>query len=192
MAIALSKGGNVSLTKAAPGLSQVQVGLGWDARTTTGLDFDLDASAIVCDASGRCLSDQWFIFYGQLVAPGGAVVHHGDNLDGTGSGDDEVLDVILGLLPPQAARLVFVVSIHEAEARGQNFGQVQGSFIRMLNATTKVELARYDLTEDYSTETSMIFGELVRTGDEWSFQAIGVGYAGGLAQVIQQFGLSAG
>jgi tellurium resistance protein TerD len=192
MAISLSKGGNVSLTKAAPGLRQVQVGLGWDPRTTTGLDFDLDASVIVCDSNGRCLSDQWFVFYGRLVAPSGAVVHHGDNLDGAGDGDDEVIDVILGMLPPEAARLVFVVSIHEADARGQNFGQVQGSFIRMVDANTRVEVARYDLAEDYSTETAMVFGELVRAGTEWQFQAIGVGYSGGLANVLGQFGINAG
>ncbi|OFE16154.1 chemical-damaging agent resistance protein C [Humibacillus sp. DSM 29435] len=192
MSISLSKGGNISLSKASPGLIRLQVGLGWDARTTTGFDFDLDASVVVCDANGRCINDRWFVFYGQLVSPNNAVVHQGDNLDGSGDGDDEVVKVELTALPPEAQRLVFVVSIHDAEVRGQNFGQVQNSSIRMVDETTGGELVRYDLTEDYSTETAMIFGELYRHGTEWKFRAIGQGYAGGLASVIKDFGLIAG
>lgn len=192
MSISLSKGGNISLSKASPGLTRLQAGLGWDARTTTGFDFDLDASVVVCDANGRCINDQWFVFYGQLVSPNNAVVHQGDNLDGSGDGDDEVVKVELTALPPEAQRLVFVVSIHDAEVRGQNFGQVQNSSIRMVDEVTGGELVRYDLTEDYSTETAMIFGELYRHGTEWKFRAIGQGYAGGLASVIKDFGLIAG
>lgn len=191
MTISLSKGASFSLSKASPGLVQVQVGLGWDPRTTTGLDFDLDASVIACDATGRCLGDAWFVFYGQLVSPSGAIVHHGDNRDGAGTGDDEVIDVLLDLLPPEAVRLVFAVSIHEADARGQNFGQVRESFIRMVDARSGAELVRYDLAEDYSTETAVVFGELVRTSGEWEVKAVGAGFPGGLAALLRQFGIEA-
>ena len=191
MSISLSKGGNISLSKESPGLTRLHAGLGWDSRTTTGFDFDLDASVIVCDANGRCINDQWFIFYGQLVSPNNAIVHQGDNIDGSGDDDGEVVEVNLTLLPPEAQRLVFVVSIHDADVRGQNFGQVQNSFIRMVDLTGGREILRYDLAEDYSTETAMIFGELYRHGAEWKFRAIGQGYAGGLASVIKDFGLNA-
>ncbi len=190
MSISLNKGGAISLAKEAPTLTSVRAGLGWDPRTTTGAEFDLDASVLVCDSNGRCIDDSWFIFYGQLRAPGDAVVHQGDNRTGEGEGDDEVVDVELPALPANAVRLVFVVSIHEAEQRNQNFGQVQNAFIRMVDAKTDREVVRYDLAEDYSTETAMLFGELVREGDDWQFRATGQGYAGGLAAVIRAFGLT--
>lgn len=192
MPISLSKGGNINLSKTSPSLTRLTAGLGWDARTTTGFDFDLDASVIVCDANGGCLTDEWFVFYGQLVSPNKAVVHQGDNLDGSGDGDDEVVNVDLTLLPPEAQRLVFVVSIHDADVRGQNFGQIQNSYIRLADEATGGELVRYDLAEDYSTETAMIFGELYMHGGEWKFRAVGQGYQDGLASVIKDFGLNAG
>lgn len=190
MSISLVKGGTISLTKEAPGLARVQAGLGWDPRTTTGHDFDLDASVIACDANGRCLSEQWFVFYGQLQSPNGAIVHQGDNLTGEGDGDDESILVELSRLPEEAQRMVFAVSIHEADSRGQNFGQVANSYIRMVNAASGAELARFNLGEDYSTETAMVFGELYRMGTEWKFRAVGHGYNGGLAAVIRDFGLN--
>lgn len=190
MSISLNKGGAISLSKEAPTLTTVVAGLGWDPRTTTGAEFDLDASVVVCDTSGRCINDSWLIFYGQLCSPGDAIVHEGDNRTGEGEGDDESIKVELGALPPNAEKLVFVVSIHDAEARGQNFGQVQNAFIRMVDAKSDREIVRYDLAEDYSTETAMLFGELTRQGTDWQFKATGQGYAGGLAAVIKSFGLT--
>ncbi len=160
MGVSLAKGGNVSLSKEAPGLTAVLVGLGWDVRTTTGTDYDLDASALLCDESGKVLSDQHFIFYNNLTSPDGSVEHTGDNLTGEGDGDDEAVKVNLAAVPPQVTRIVFPVSIHDAESRGQSFGQVRNAFIRVVNQAGGAEIARYDLTEDASTETAMVFGEL--------------------------------
>ncbi|MCD0451095.1 TerD family protein [Actinocorallia sp. API 0066] len=190
MPVSLSKGGNVSLSKEAPGLSAVIVGLGWDVRTTTGTDFDLDASAIVVDASGKVLSDGHFVFFNNLTTPEGAVEHTGDNLTGEGEGDDEQVKVSLVGLPPNAERIVFPVSIYDGINRGQNFGQVRNAFIRVVNAAGGAEIARYDLSEDASTETAMIFGELYRNGAEWKFRAVGQGYASGLAGIAQDFGVN--
>jgi tellurium resistance protein TerD len=190
MTVNLTKGGNVSLTKAAPGLTGVVVGLGWDARTTDGQAFDLDASAIVCDADGRVLSDQHFVFFNNLATPDGAVRHSGDNLTGEGGGDDEQVQVNLSGLPPQAARVVFPVSIYAADTAGQTFGQVRNAFIRVVNQADSSELARYDLSEDASTETAMIFGELYRNGDEWKFRAVGQGYSAGLSGIARDFGVN--
>lgn len=190
MAVSLSKGQNVSLTKEDPGLKKVMFGLGWDTRKTDGAGFDLDASAFVLDESGKVLSDQHFVFYNNLKDPSGAVTHTGDNLTGEGEGDDEQLVVDLGLLTPNAARVAFVVTIHDAEARGQNFGQVTNAFIRAVNADSNNEIARYDLSEDASVETAMIFGELYRHGTDWKFRATGQGYAGGLAAVAKDYGVS--
>ena len=190
MTVNLTKGGNVSLTKAAPGLTAVIVGLGWDARTTDGQAFDLDASAIVCDADGRVLSDQHFVFFNNLATPDGAVRHSGDNLTGEGGGDDEQVQVQLASLPPQAARVVFPVSIYAADTAGQTFGQVRNAFIRVVNQADNGEIARYDLSEDASTETAMIFGELYRNGDEWKFRAVGQGYSAGLAGIARDFGVN--
>jgi tellurium resistance protein TerD len=186
----LTKGGNVSLTKAAPGLQSVVVGLGWDARTTDGKAFDLDASAIVCDADGRVLSDRHFVFFNNLTSPDGAVQHSGDNLTGEGGGDDEQVQVKLTGLPPEAAKVVFPVSIYEADTAGQTFGQVRNAFIRVVNQADNAELARYDLSEDASTETAMIFGELYRSNDEWKFRAVGQGYSSGLAGIARDYGVN--
>nr|WP_237693483.1 TerD family protein [Streptomyces sp. SID2888] len=186
----MSKGGNVSLSKEAPGLSKVTVGLGWAVRTTTGADYDLDASALLCDASGRVVSDQHFVFFNNLRSPDGSVEHSGDNLTGGGHGDDEQVQVELGLVPAQVTKIVFPVSIYEAEQRGQSFGQVRDAFIRVVNAADDREIARYDLTEDASSETAMVFGELYRHGDEWKFRAIGQGYASGLRGIAQDYGVN--
>jgi len=189
MTVNLTKGGNLSLTKAAPGLSQVVVGLGWDARTTDGQAFDLDASAIVCDTDGKAISPAHFVFFNNLASPEGAVKHSGDNLTGEGGGDDEQITVGLTTLPAEADRVVFPVSIYNADAGGQTFGQVRNAFIRVVNSADSSELARYDLSEDASTETAMIFGELYRNGEEWKFRAVGQGYSAGLAGIARDFGL---
>lgn len=183
------QGGNVSLSKAAPNLTQVLIGLGWDARSTTGADFDLDASALLCQ-SGRVLGDEWFIFYNNLTSPDGSVEHTGDNLTGEGDGDDESLLVNLPAVPANVDKIIFPVSIHDAEVRGQTFGQVSNAFIRVVNQADGQELARYDLTEDASTETAMIFGELYRYGGEWKFRAVGQGYASGLRGIALDFGVN--
>ena len=190
MGVSLSKGGNVSLTKEAPGLTAVSIGLGWDVRTTTGADFDLDASAIAVDSNRRVLSDQHFVFFNNLRSPDGSIEHTGDNLTGEGDGDDESINVDLAGVPPQVAAIVFPVSIYEPEARGQSFGQVSNAFIRVVNRANGAEIARYDLSEDASTETAMLFGELYRHGPEWKFRAIGQGYASGLAGIARDFGVN--
>jgi tellurium resistance protein TerD len=188
--VSLSKGGNVSLTKAAPNLTAVTVGLGWDVRTTTGADFDLDASAIICNASGKVISDQHFVFFNNLRSPDGAVEHQGDNLTGSGEGDDEQVKVNLAGLPTEADKVVFTVSIYDAETRNQSFGQVQNAFIRVVNSADNNELARFDLTEDASTETAMVFGELYRNQAEWKFRAVGQGYASGLRGIALDYGVN--
>jgi tellurium resistance protein TerD len=190
--VSLSKGGNVSLSKVAPNLTSVTFGLGWQVRQTTGADYDLDASAIVVDQQGKVLSDSYFVFFNNLVSPDGAVRHMGDNLVGGGGGDDEQITVELAGLPPQAAKVVFAVSIYDAESRRQAFGQVRDAFIRVVDSNTGIEVARYDLTEDASTETAMIFGELYRYGAEWKFRAVGQGYAAGLRGIALDFGVNVG
>mgnify|MGYP000911180516 FL=1 len=192
MAISLQKGGNVSLSKQAPGLKRVRFGLGWDLRKTDGSAFDLDASAFVLDGNGKVLSDQHFVFYNNTQDPAGAVAHKGDNRTGEGEGDDEVIEIGLDAMEASTAKVAFVVTIHDAEARKQNFGQVSNAYIRALNAEGEQEIARYDLSEDASTETAMIFGELYRHNEEWKFKAIGQGYAGGLAAVARDFGVNLG
>jgi tellurium resistance protein TerD len=187
--VTLSKGGNVSLSKEAPGLTAVVVGLGWDVRTTTGADYDLDASALLCGADGKVLSDQHFVFFNNLASPDRSVEHSGDNLTGGGDGDDEQIKVNLAAVAVQVERIAFPVSIYDAEKRGQSFGQVRNAFIRIVNQADNRELARYDLTEDASTETAMIFGELYRHGPEWKFRAIGQGYASGLAGIATDYGV---
>ncbi|MFD3599765.1 TerD family protein, partial [Streptomyces sp. NPDC058656] len=160
MGVSLAKGGNVSLSKEAPGLTAVLVGLGWDVRTTTGTDYDLDASALLLNEAGKVASDTQFVFYNNLTSPDGSVEHTGDNLTGEGEGDDEVIKVNLAGVPADVTRIVFPVSIHDAENRGQSFGQVRGAFIRIVNQAGGAEIARYDLSEDAATETAMVFGEL--------------------------------
>lgn len=190
MSVSLNKGGNVSLSKQAPGLTAVVVGLGWDPRTTTGADFDLDASAIMVDMNGRVLSDPHFVFFNNLKSPDGSVEHMGDNLTGGGEGDDEQIKVNLAAVPAEVGKVVFPVSIYEAEQRQQNFGQVRNAFIRIVNQADNSEIARYDLTEDAATETAMIFGEIYRSFGEWKFRAVGQGYASGLKGIAQDFGVN--
>lgn len=190
MAVNLSKGANVNLSKEAPGLNRVLVGLGWDARATDGQAFDLDASLFMVKADGKVTSDAYFIFYNQPKSPEGAVEHTGDNLTGAGEGDDESIRVALERVPAEIQRLVVTVTIHEAESRRQNFGQVNNAFMRIVNETTNAEIARFDLSEDYSTETAMIFGELYRNGNDWKFKAVGQGSSGGLRALALQHGVS--
>jgi tellurium resistance protein TerD len=192
VSVSLSKGGNVSLTKMAPGLTAVSVGLGWDLRTTTGTDFDLDASALLCGADGKVIDDAHFVFFNNLTSPDGSVEHTGDNLTGEGEGDDEVIHVNLSGASEQIQKVVFPVSIYEGGARGQSFGQVSNAFIRVVDRSNGTELARYDLTEDASTETAMIFGELYRNNGEWKFRAVGQGYASGLSGIAKDYGVNVG
>jgi tellurium resistance protein TerD len=190
MSVSLAKGGNVSLSKQTANLTAITVGLGWDQRATTGAAFDLDASALLTGQDRRVLSDQHFVFYNNLRSPDGAVEHTGDNLTGEGDGDDESITVDLVALDPRVTNIFFPVSIHEAIERGQSFGQVVNAFIRVVDRNTGIELARYDLSEDASTETAMIFGEVYRHGGEWKFRAIGQGYASGLAGIARDYGVN--
>ncbi|MGZ4532802.1 MAG: TerD family protein [Mycobacteriaceae bacterium] len=192
MGVSLSKGGNVSLTKEAgsAGLAAVTVGLGWDVRTTTGTDFDLDASAIACGADGKVASDKHFVFFNNLTSPDGSIQHTGDNLTGEGEGDDEAIKVNVASVPAEIDKIVFPVSIYYGENRSQSFGQVRNAFIRVVNQANNTELARYDLSEDASTETAMVFGELYRSGAEWKFRAVGQGYASGLAGIAKDYGVN--
>ncbi|MBT9554986.1 MAG: TerD family protein [Myxococcales bacterium] len=190
MAISLGKGQNVSLSKEAPGLTKVLVGLGWDARATDGQDFDLDASAFLQGASGKVRSDADFIFYNQAKSSDGSIEHTGDNKTGAGDGDDESLKVDLAGVPADVQKIAFCVTIHEAEGRRQNFGMVHNAYVRLLNAADGKEVARYDLSEDASIETAMIFAELYRHSGEWKFKAIGQGFAGGLGPLARNFGVN--
>jgi len=191
MSVSLSKGGNVSLTKLAPSLARVVVGLGWQSRGA-GITYDLDASALLCGADGKVLSDAHFIFFNNLHSPDNSVVHEGDVIDDSTGNDDETIRVDLSSLPRTVDRIVFPVSIYDAEPRHQNFGQVVGAYIRIVDESTSTELARYDLSEDASTETAMVFGELYRRSGEWKFRAIGQGYASGLAGIARDYGVNVG
>ncbi|WP_455233142.1 TerD family protein [Geopseudomonas aromaticivorans] len=192
MAVSLSKGSNVSLSKEQPGLTEVIVGLGWKPRATDGAAFDLDASVFMLGENEKVPNDKAFVFYGNKTSPCGKVVHKGDNRTGEGEGDDEQLEVNLAGLAQDVKKMSFSVTIHEAEERKQSFGQVGNAYIRVLNKATGAEIARYDLSEDASTETAMIFGELYRHGEEWKFKAIGQGFAGGLAPLATNFGVNIG
>lgn len=190
MGVSLTKGGNVSLTKEAPNLTAVAVGLGWDIRSTTGADFDLDASAIATGESKKALSDKHFVFFNNLRSPEGSIEHTGDNTTGEGEGDDEVINVDLTATPPTITSIFFPVSIYDGDSRSQSFGQVRNAYIRVVDRANGKELARYDLSEDASTETAMVFGELYRNGAEWKFRAIGQGYASGLAGIARDYGVN--
>ncbi|NJN66871.1 MAG: TerD family protein [Chloroflexaceae bacterium] len=192
MAVALSKGGNVSLSKEDPGMSHAMVGLGWDARSSDGAEFDLDASVFMLNNSGRVRADTDFIFYNNLQSGCGSVVHSGDNRTGAGEGDDEMVRVDLSRVPSDVAKLIFAVTIHEAETRRQNFGMVSNAFIRVVNEDSSKEIARYDLSEDVSTETAVVFGEIYRHNNEWKFRAVGQGFAGGLAPLARSYGVNVG
>lgn len=190
MAISLQKGGNVSLTKTSPDLKNVLIGLGWDARSTSGDDFDLDASIFMVGANGKVRSDADFVFYGQLRSACGSVEHTGDNRTGDADGDDEAIKVVLDKVPAEITRLVVAVTIHDADIRRQNFGMVHNAYIRVVNSETDTELARFDLTEDASVETAMIFGEVYRHNGEWKLRAVGQGYAGGLRALAVSHGVN--
>ena len=190
MAVSLSKGGNVSLSKEAPGLTGIVVGLGWDPRATDGQAFDLDGSVFLLDAGGKVRGDSDFIFYNNKTSSDGSVEHAGDNTTGAGEGDDETVKIDLSKVPADVDKIAVCVTIHEAETRNQNFGQVSKAYIRVLNQAGGAEIARYDLSEDASTDTAMIFGEVYRHGSDWKFKAVGQGYAGGLAPLARNYGVN--
>ncbi len=190
MPISLAKGQKVDLTKGNPSLKSVMVGLGWDVNAfDSGADFDLDAAAFMLGAGGKCPTDKEFVFYGNLSHTSESVVHQGDNLTGEGDGDDEQILVDLTKIPANIERIAFTVTIYEAEARRQNFGQVSNAFIRLVDNTTGTELIRYDLGEDFSIETAVVVGELYRHNGEWKFNAIGSGFQGGLAALCGHYGI---
>ncbi|NGZ85729.1 TerD family protein [Duganella aceris] len=189
MAISLQKGGNVNLSKEAPGLSKIVVGLGWDVRTTDGNAFDLDGSAFLLKADGKVRADNDFIFYNNLKSSDQSVSHSGDNRTGDGDGDDESITIDLTKVPADVERIAICVTIHEGESRKQNFGMVQKAFIRTVNAGGNAEIARYDLSEDGSTESAMVFGEVYRNGSDWKFKAVGQGFKGGLGPLAASFGV---
>jgi tellurium resistance protein TerD len=189
MALTLQKGNNLSLTKTDPSLTNIIVGLGWDARTTDGSPFDLDASAFLLK-NDKVRSDSDFIFYNQLKSVDNSVEHLGDNLTGSGEGDDEQITIKLTLVDSSVDKISITVTIHDAEQRRQNFGQVKNAYIRLVNKDTGIEVLRFDLTEDMSSETAMIFGEVYRYNNEWKFKAVGQGYAGGLKTLANQFGIN--
>lgn len=189
MPVALSKGGNVSISKEAPGLTKLKVGLGWDVRATDGGDFDLDSVAFLLNAQGKVRADNDFIFYNNLKSPDGSVEHAGDNRTGAGDGDDEVIHIDLAKVPADVTKIAVCVTIHDAEARRQNFGMVNNAFVRILNEATNAEVARYDLGEDASTETALVFAEVYRHNNEWKFKAVGQGFAGGLGPLARNYGV---
>lgn len=191
MAINLSKGGNVNLSKEAPTMTNITVGLGWDARVTDGANFDLDASAFLLGANGKVSQDKDFIFYGEKNSVCGSVVHNGDNRTGDGDGDDESISVDLTKVPASIEKIVVAVTIYEGTDKNQNFGQIQNAYIRIVNASSNTEVARFDLTEDGSVETAMIFGELYRHAGDWKFRAVGQGFAGGLGPLARSYGVDA-
>jgi tellurium resistance protein TerD len=192
MGISLNKGGNISLSKEAGGapLSKIMVGLGWDERVTDGVEFDLDAVAFLCATSGKVRSDADFIFYNQPKSAEGAIEHMGDNKTGGGDGDDEQVSITLDRVAADIDKIVVCVTIHEATARNQNFGMVANAFVRVVNQADGKELARYDLSEDMSTETAMVFAEVYRRGDEWKFKAVGQGFVGGLGPLARNYGVN--
>ena len=190
MAISLQKGGNVNLSKEAPGLSKMVVGLGWDTRATDGADFDLDGAVFMLSNAGKVRSDADFIFYNNLKSPDGSVAHSGDNRTGAGEGDDESVTIDLSKVPADVDKIAVCVTIHEADARRQNFGMVSKAFVRCVNADGNTEIARYDLSEDGSTEAAMVFGEVYRAGADWKFRAIGQGFKGGLGPLAKNYGVN--
>ncbi|WP_313169026.1 TerD family protein [Massilia oculi] len=190
MAISLQKGGNVNLSKEAPGLTSLKVGLGWDIRATDGAAFDLDGAVFLLNSSGKVRSDSDFIFYNNLKSADGSIVHSGDNTTGAGEGDDEFVTIDLTRVPADVDKVVLGVTIHDAEARRQNFGMVGKAFIRCVNNANNQEVARYDLSEDSSTEAAMIFGEVYRNGADWKFRAIGQGFNGGLGPLARNYGVN--
>ncbi|MFD1929835.1 TerD family protein [Sporosarcina siberiensis] len=192
MAISLSKGQKIDLTKSNPGLSNITVGVGWDTnKYDGGQDFDLDSSVFLLDATGKCANELDFVFFNNLEGGNGSVVHTGDNLTGEGDGDDEQVKISLANVPATTEKIAFAITIHDAEQRSQNFGQVSNSYVRIVNDANGEELVRYDLGEDFSIETAVVVGELYRHGAEWKFNAIGSGYQGGLGSLVKDYGLQA-
>lgn len=190
MPINLTKGQKVDLTKGNPGLKNIMIGLGWDVNAfDSGANFDLDASVFMVGESGKCPTDQEFIFYGNLKHKSGSVEHMGDNLTGEGDGDDEQIKIDLSKIPENIARVAFTVTIYDAENRRQNFGQVSNAYIRIVDTVTNQEIIRYDLGEDFSIETAVVVGEIYRINGEWKFNAIGSGFQGGLAALCGHYGI---
>lgn len=190
MAISLTKGGNVNLSKEAPTLTNMAVGLGWNPRATDGQAFDLDAVAFLLKDDGKVRADSDFIFFNNLKSADGSVEHTGDNRTGEGDGDDEVIKVDLSKVPADVSKIAFCAVIYDGQARNQNFGQVGDAYIRIVNSNGDSEVARYDLSEDSSTETAMIFGELYKHNGEWKFRAVGQGFAGGLGPLASSYGVA--
>lgn len=186
MGIDLSKGARVNLEKEAPGLKNIKIGLGWNPNATdTGGDFDLDASVFMIDSSGKTPTSKYFVFYNNNTSEDGSTVHEGDNKTGEGDGDDEVVSVDLEKISDTVTEIIFVVTIHDSEERKQNFGQVPSSFIRIFDGST--EIAKYELDEDFSTETAVEFGKLYKKDGSWRFQAVGNGYNGGLQSFVDKY-----
>ena len=190
MAISLTKGGNVNLSKEAPGIAKTTIGLGWNPRVTDGQAFDLDAIAFLVGENGKVRMETDFIFFNNLKSADGSVVHNGDNRTGEGDGDDETLSIDLSKVPADVAKVIFAVTIYEGATRNQNFGQVSDAYIRVVNDAGGSEIARFDLSEDGSTETAMVFGELYKNAGEWKFRAIGQGFAGGLGPLAASYGVA--
>lgn len=190
MSVSLAKGGNVSLSKNDPSLTKLVIGLGWDVRATDGADFDLDGSAFLLTGTGKVRNDSDFIFYNNLKAIDGSVEHAGDNRTGEGDGDDESIVINLDKIPSVIDRIAITVTIHDADIRRQSFGQVNSAFVRCINGVSDREIARFDLSEDASTETAMIFGEVYRHNGEWKFRAVGQGFAGGLGALARHYGIN--
>ncbi len=190
MAISLQKGGNVNLSKEAPTMTQMTIGLGWDARATDGAAFDLDAVAFVLNAAGKVRADSDFIFFNNKQNNEGSVVHGGDNRTGAGDGDDETIVIHLNKMPADIEKVAICVTIYDADSRKQNFGQVSRAYVRVLNNANQQEVARYDLSEDGSTEAAMIFGEIYRNGGDWKFKAVGQGFKGGLGPLAGSYGVN--
>jgi tellurium resistance protein TerD len=191
MSVSLAKGGNINLSKTDPSLKNIVVGLGWDVRPSDGETFDLDASLIMVKADNRVRSDKDFIFYQQKDSVCRSVRHAGDNRTGAGEGDDETLHVFLEKVPSEIQKLVICVSIHDADKKRQNFGQVLNAFVRLINKDTDTELTRFDLSGDAATQTAMVFGEIYRNEAEWKFKAVDQGFAGGLKELVRQYGVDA-
>ena len=191
MAISLQKGGNVNLSKEAPGMKKMLIGLGWSMRATDGDAFDLDGSVFLLGAGGKVRSDADFVFYNQAKSSDGSVVHSGDNRTGEGEGDDETITVELDKVPADVEKIAVCVTIHDAEARRQNFGMVSRAYVRCVDAITNAEVARYDLSEDASVEAARVFGEIYRHNGEWKFKAMGQGFQGGLGPMAKNFGVNA-
>ncbi|MCM3215633.1 MULTISPECIES: TerD family protein [Niallia] len=190
MSINLSKGQRIDLTKTNPGLTRAIIGLGWDTnRYDGGVDFDLDASAFLADANGKVINDVDFIFYNNLAHPSGGVEHTGDNRTGEGDGDDEQIVIDFSKIPAHVHKVGIAVTIHDADSRSQNFGQVSNAFVRVVNEETNVEILRYDLGEDFSVETAVVICELYKHNGDWKFNAIGSGFSGGLAALCRNYGL---